>query len=108
MLYSWHEHDPEELQKSCEQCIDDAAVKLEEAGYARSSIKVIGITNQRETTVAWSRKTGKSLCKAIVWDDARTKNVVKHYENKLQSEGIELEDGTIKKGDDGVKALREL
>jgi glycerol kinase len=48
------------------------------------------------------------LCKAIVWDDARTKNVVKHYENKLQSEGIELEDGTVKKGDDGVKALREL
>jgi glycerol kinase len=104
----WHEQDPEELQKSCEQCIDDAAEKLEQAGYTRSSIKVLGITNQRETTVAWSRRTGKSLCRAIVWDDGRTKNVVAHYEHKLKEEGIQLEDGSVRKGEDGVKALREL
>jgi glycerol kinase len=83
-------------------------VKLEELGYARSSVKVIGITNQRETTVAWSKKTGKSLCKAIVWDDARTKNLVTHYENKLKNDGIKLEDGTVRKGEDGALALQEL
>jgi glycerol kinase len=106
--FRWHEQDPEELQRSCEQCIDEATEKLEQAGFARSSIKVLGITNQRETTVAWSRRTGKSLCRAIVWDDARTKNIVAHYERKLKDEGIRLEDGSVRKGDDGVKALREL
>jgi glycerol kinase len=105
---SWHEHDPEELQASCEQCIDDAVVKLEEAGWTRDSIRVIGITNQRETTVAWSRKTGRSLCKAIVWDDARTKNVVAHFDSTLANTGIELADGSVKKGAEGVSALREL
>jgi glycerol kinase len=104
----WHEHDPEELQASCEQCIDDAVVKLEEAGWTRDSIRVIGITNQRETTVAWSRKTGRSLCKAIVWDDARTKNTVAHFDSTLANTGIELADGSVKKGAEGVSALREL
>jgi glycerol kinase len=67
-----------------------------------------GITNQRETTVAWSKKTGKPLCKAIVWDDGRTKNVVAHYEHVLKETGIEVEPGVFKKGEEGVKALREL
>jgi glycerol kinase len=70
-------------------------------------IIIAGITNQRETTVAWSKKTGKSLCPAIVWDDARTKNVVAHYEAVLEKEGIEV-DGVYKKGKEGVNALREL
>lgn len=48
-----------------------------------------GITNQRETTVAWDKVTGKPLCRAIVWDDARTKGTVAHYIDKLNKEGIE-------------------
>lgn len=66
-----------------------------------------GITNQRETTVAWSKKSGKSLCKAIVWDDARTKHVVAHYEAVLKRDGIDI-GGSFKKGEEGVAALREL
>lgn len=68
----------------------------------------IGITNQRETTVAWSRRTGKPLCHAIVWTDSRTKNTVAHYEHKLQTVGIEVEPGVFKKGAEGVEALRSM
>ncbi|GIR01099.1 MAG: hypothetical protein CM15mP10_1620 [Actinomycetota bacterium] len=39
------------------------------------SIKSIGITNQRETTVAWSKSTGKPLYNAIVWQDTRTQDI---------------------------------
>jgi len=67
-----------------------------------------GITNQRETTVAWSRKTGEPLCKAIVWTDSRTKNTVAHFEKKLEETGIEVSPGEWKKGKDGVEALRQM
>lgn len=67
-----------------------------------------GITNQRETAVVWSRKTGKPLCRAIVWDDSRTKNTVAHFEHKLENIGIEVQPGTFKKGKEGVQALKEL
>ena len=69
---------------------------------------MIGITNQRETAVAWDRKTGKPLCRAIVWDDARTKGTVAHFQHKLKHEGFEVSSGVIKKGDEAVNALREI
>ncbi|KZV66311.1 glycerol kinase [Peniophora sp. CONT] len=104
----WHEHDPEELQAICEDCIEKASEKLEQAGWSRDSVKVIGITNQRETTVAWSRKTGKSLCRAIVWDDSRTRNLVTFFEQKLKNYGIETAPGHTKHGSAGVQLLKEL
>ncbi|KAI0369831.1 glycerol kinase [Pilatotrama ljubarskyi] len=105
---SWHEQDPDELMESCDVCIAEASKALEAAGWAKESIKVIGITNQRESAVAWSRKTGKPLCRLIVWDDSRTKNTVAHFEHKLQSVGIEVAPGQFKKGEEGIHALREL
>lgn len=51
-----------------------------------------GITNQRETTLCWSRSTGKPLCNAIVWDDARTNGVVRDFEKKLDEEGIDIDE----------------
>ena len=73
----------------------------------RQPLVTSGITNQRETTVAWSRKTGKSLCRAIVWDDARTRNIVAHFEAVLKRDGIKVA-GEFKKAEAGVAALREL
>jgi len=67
-----------------------------------------GITNQRETTVAWSRKTGKPLCRAVVWADSRTKHTVAHYEAKLRNTGIQVSPGVWKKGDEGIDALRNM
>ena len=104
----WHEHDPEEIQATSEECIARACRNLEESGWAKESVKVIGITNQRETAVAWDRKSGKPLCRAIVWDDARTKGTVAHFQHKLRVEGIQIEPGVFKKGDEGIEALREL
>lgn len=53
---------------------------------------VAGITNQRETTLCWSRTTGQPLCNAVVWDDARTNGVVRDFEKKLDEEGIDIDD----------------
>ncbi|THU80109.1 glycerol kinase [Dendrothele bispora CBS 962.96] len=104
----WHDHDASEIQEHAERCIGEAIKELEAAGWTKDSVKVIGITNQRETTVAWSRKTGQPLCKAIVWTDSRTKNTVAHFEKKLQETGIEVSPGEWKKGEDGVEALRQI
>ncbi|KAH9052574.1 glycerol kinase [Lactarius vividus] len=103
----WHEHDVNELQEACDRVIEQAVAKLEEAGYTRNSVKVIGVTNQRETTVVWSRKTGKPLCRAIVWDDSRTRGIVLHFENLLETQGIEI-DGKVRRGKDGALAIKEL
>ncbi|KAH9479526.1 Glycerol kinase [Psilocybe cubensis] len=104
----WHEHDPVEIQQHADQCIEGAISELEKAGWSKDSVKAIGITNQRETTVSWSRKTGKPLCRAIVWTDSRTKNTVAHYEAKLQSTGIQVSPGVWKKGAEGIEALRSI
>lgn len=61
----WVEHDPEEILSSQFAVMDEV---LEKTGGARA----IGITNQRETTLLWDRKTGKAVHPAIVWQDRRT------------------------------------
>lgn len=63
------EHDPLDIWQSTLQACRSA---IADAGVQPSDIKVIGITNQRETTVVWDRKTGKPLHRAIVWQDRRT------------------------------------
>jgi glycerol kinase len=68
----WVEHDPEEIW-ACTQSVVDGA--LGAAGLTAADIAAIGITNQRETTVAWDRKTGKPLNNAIVWQDTRTDDI---------------------------------
>lgn len=65
----WVEHDPQEIWAT------QSAVMIESLaneGIKTSEIAAIGITNQRETTVVWDRKTGKPLYNAIVWQDRRT------------------------------------
>ncbi|GJJ11431.1 hypothetical protein Clacol_005664 [Clathrus columnatus] len=98
----WHSHDAAEIQQVADKCIDETVKQLEADGWDRSSIKAIGITNQRETAVVWSRKTGKPLCRAIVWTDNRTKGIVAHYQKKLDEEGIEVSPGNFKKGKDAL------
>ncbi|KIJ55610.1 hypothetical protein M422DRAFT_41547 [Sphaerobolus stellatus SS14] len=104
----WHSHDATEIQEVSDKCIEETVKKLEEQGLSKESIKAIGITNQRETAVAWSRKTGKPLCRAIVWTDNRTKGTVAHYQQKLDEVGIEVESGVFKKGKDALSAISGL
>jgi glycerol kinase len=77
----WVEHDPEEIWST------QAGVAVEvltRAGAESTDIAAVGITNQRETTVVWNRKTGKPICNAIVWQDRRTAG----YCDRLTGEGL--------------------
>ncbi|MGH7243000.1 MAG: glycerol kinase GlpK [Phycisphaerales bacterium] len=65
----WVEHDANEIWQSQ---LDTASEALSKAGLTAADIAGIGITNQRETTVLWDRKTGQPIHNAIVWQDRRT------------------------------------
>lgn len=65
----WVEHDPVEIWSTQASV---AAEVLLKAGITGDKIAAIGITNQRETTIVWDRKTGKPVYNAIVWQDRRT------------------------------------
>lgn len=65
----WVEHDPEEIWSGTLKVCRDA---LSEAKTIGAQVVTIGITNQRETTLIWDKKTGKPIYNAIVWQDRRT------------------------------------
>lgn len=67
---SWVEHDPEAIWQST---VETLAAARKDANIEASEIVGVGITNQRETTVVWDRKTGKAIHNAIVWQDRRTR-----------------------------------
>jgi glycerol kinase len=68
----WVEHVPEEIWATSLWATKTA---LKKAGIEASEIAAIGITNQRETTIVWDRKTGKAIHNAIVWQDRRTSKI---------------------------------
>jgi glycerol kinase len=76
----WVEHDPLEIWNNTRDVIIDAVHK---SGLSEKSINAFGITNQRETTFLWNKKTGVPLCNAIVWQDTRTDTLC----NKFAQEG---------------------
>src|SRR5579872_7401528 len=65
----WVEHDPNEIWQSQ---LEVMGLALVNAGLKAGDIAALGITNQRETTVLWDRKTGAPVHNAIVWQDRRT------------------------------------
>lgn len=82
----WVEHDAQEIWEKTLACARQVLSEITE----REQVICIGITNQRETVVAWDKKTGTPLCPAIVWQDRRTSS----FCEKLVAEGHE---GEIKK-----------
>ena len=69
----WVEHDPEEIWQSVVLCVREL-----KAQYSQS-ITAIGITNQRETTIVWDKRTGKPVHPAIVWQCRRTSDLCRRY-----------------------------
>ncbi len=65
----WVEHDAEEILDRVQTCV---RVALREAGADARALAAVGITDQRETTIVWSRRTGRPIAPAIVWQDTRT------------------------------------
>ncbi len=78
----WVEHDGNEIWASQ---LGVAVEAIAGAGLTSSDIAAIGITNQRETTLVWERKTGRTIYNAIVWQDRRTAGEC----DRLKSEGLE-------------------
>jgi glycerol kinase len=72
----WVEHDALEIWENTREVIGSA---LERAALAPSDLAAVGITNQRETTVLWDRRTGQPLHHAIVWQDTRVGELVAAY-----------------------------
>ena len=68
------EHAPSDIWTSLEQAYAQARKNLamQHPGRARDVVSALGITNQRETCVAWDKRTGEAACNAIVWQDRRT------------------------------------
>ena len=80
----WVEHDAEEIWASVQSVVGGV---MQQAGCTAKDIAAIGITNQRETTLVWDRRTGAPIHKAIVWQDRRTSAFCDH----LRAEGHETE-----------------
>jgi len=78
----WVEHDPEEIWQISWKVMVKA---LTAAGIGRGEISAIGITNQRETTVVWDRKTGQPVHRAIVWQSRQSAGICE----QLKADGLE-------------------
>lgn len=70
----WLEHDPEEVWDSVRACIGEIAEK-----FALSSVRAIGITNQRETALLWERATGRPVSPAISWQCTRSQKIIDEW-----------------------------
>jgi glycerol kinase len=68
----WVEHDPLEIWQRTQEVISDV---ISDTKYSTGSIQAIGITNQRETTVIWDKRTGQPFHNAVVWQDTRTDKI---------------------------------
>ncbi|XP_002517681.2 glycerol kinase [Ricinus communis] len=80
----WVEHDAMEILESVKVCMAKAVDKATADGHnVDGLLKAIGLTNQRETTVIWSKSTGVPLYNAIVWMDVRTSSICRKLEKEL-------------------------
>jgi len=83
------EHDPIEIWESVVSCISKVDNEID-----ISQLDSIGITNQRETTLAWNKKTGEPFHNALVWQDTRTQNIcdeikeIQNIKNDLEKTGL--------------------
>jgi glycerol kinase len=88
----WVEHEPEDLWASV---VETCRAAMDRAGARASDIATIGITNQRETTLVWDRKTGKPIHRAIVWQDRRTAEICNAMKAAGQEETVAAQTGLL-------------
>ena len=86
----WVEHDPEEIWASVREVTREA---LGKAGITIRDVAGIGITNQRETTVVWDRRSGECVYNAIVWQDRRTGSYCRELRERCADEVIAAKTG---------------
>jgi glycerol kinase len=88
----WVEHDPEEIWASQ---LKVARRALAQAGLKAVDIAALGITNQRETTILWERKSGQPVHNAIVWQDRRTAAVCENLRRDDHAEAVRSKTGLV-------------
>lgn len=88
----WVEHDPIEIWSSQRAVVAEAMAKI---NIQNKDIAAIGITNQRETTIIWDRKTGKPIYNAIVWQDRRTAGICDDLKNGGHTAMIQSKTGLV-------------
>lgn len=81
----WVEQDPMEIFANQYAAMTECIAK---SGINANEIATVGITNQRETVIAWNKASGRPICNAIVWQCRRTENICKELEEKGHSEYI--------------------
>lgn len=86
----WVEHDPVEIWERTSSVLTSV---LNRADLAPKNIAALGITNQRETTLVWNRKTGRPYYNAIVWQDTRTDRIASGLEGDGRGEVIRRKAG---------------
>jgi glycerol kinase len=72
----WVEHDPDEIWRRTQEVTAEA---MQAKGLRSTDLAAIGITNQRETTIVWNRKTGRPVYNALVWQDTRVDDAVAEF-----------------------------
>lgn len=88
----WVEHDATEILKTQLGVLGDL---IETDKLAQNDIKAIGITNQRETTVVWDRKTGRPVYNAIVWQDKRTADICEDLKKRGLTDYVRENTGLV-------------
>ena len=73
----WVSHDPEEIYSNLIACVRSV---VEKAGIDKEALACLGISNQRETALAWDRETGRPVGQAIVWQCSRSKDICREIE----------------------------
>ena len=86
----WVSHDPEEIYQNTVQVVKNL---VEESGISKESVKGIGISNQRETSLIWEKKNGKALANAVVWQCARAAEICRRVEQTGAAEMIRQKTG---------------
>ncbi|MEM7171847.1 MAG: glycerol kinase GlpK [Pseudomonadota bacterium] len=88
----WVEHDPDDIWRDTVQVIKGA---LDNGKRSAGDVAAIGITNQRETTLVWDRKTGEPIHRAIVWQDRRTAKLCQDLKNDGQEDLVRDRSGLL-------------
>ena len=88
----WVEHNPNEIWNTTRKVLTDVIVKSKKL---KGKILTIGITNQRETTILWDKKTGKHVYNAIVWQDRRTAEFCKKFKTINREKIINKKTGLL-------------
>jgi len=88
----WVEHDPDDIWRSQ---LETAQGALKNAGVTASDLVAVGITNQRETTTLWDRKTGRPVHHSIVWQDRRTAPICERLKSEGHAETVTQKTGLL-------------